>query len=278
MPGVVTLTFDIVVKPPGISEGLIDKNMVAFLQPTPGIGGSTFDWSLSNPNGKPVANGDNLRANATYTTLPADNAQFGLKTAHFACSGVNIPDTNFEVFYTGIEFNHPGGDPTQPNWFFYYKQNAGGGAYGYEPDAARRSNSISAGGDVSIAIAREAYTGDAYYLTATVAGRLKVTGASGENRWYANFIGILAHERFHANQQTNDPAIDADRDNLSDAFETGTSMTDPNDDESATRGTGLFQGVVDHEIYAGGPIEAAGIAGADTTKDWASPGTNNKTH
>jgi hypothetical protein len=30
----------------------------------------------------------------------------------------------------------------------------------------------------------------------------------------------------------------------------------------------------DREVYAGGPVEEAGINSADTTQDWAQPGTN----
>lgn len=37
---------------------------------------------------------------------------------------------------------------------------------------------------------------------------------------------------------------------------------------------GVLPGFTDDEIYAGGPIEEAGVAGADTSQDWAFPGTN----
>jgi hypothetical protein len=56
-------------------------------------------------------------------------------------------------------------------------------------------------------------------------------------------------------------------------FETNTSKTDPDDADSAAGGGITFN---DDEIYAGGPVEQAGINGADTAKDWANPGTNSK--
>lgn len=40
---------------------------------------------------------------------------------------------------------------------------------------------------------------------------------------------------------------------------------------SATGGGVTFS---DDEIYAGGPVEELGVTGADTSQDWANPGTN----
>jgi hypothetical protein len=147
--------------------------------------------------------------------------------------------------------------------------------YGYEPMAANRSHSISAGGDGTIKIADEAYLGDKHIVTTiNAAGRLVATGASGTTKYYANFIGVLEHERFHANGQTNaGPPTDRDSDRLSNDFETMTSQTHPDDASSAQ---GPFAGLPDREVWAGGPVERDAIKSADTKEDWAAPGTNSK--
>ena len=130
-PGVLNLEFEVSVVPSGIAAKLVQKNMVFFGEPTTTINGSTFAWATANatPPGKPTVSGDNLKANATYTTLPAANDQFGAKKAHFACTGMELPGGDFEVFFPKIETNHPpnGAAPAEPNWYYYWKQVLGGG-------------------------------------------------------------------------------------------------------------------------------------------------------
>ena len=278
--GVLTMDLKVLVTPTG-TAGVTGHDGVKFsdrcFYKLPTINGSTFAWDAANTGGKSAASGEHLIAKATYTALPPANTDFGLKQAEFEYDGHTdtLTKGDFEVFYMGQEKNHRGGDPTHPNWFHYYRLNEGGTAYGYEPVAATRSHSLSAGGDGSIKIADEAYLGDQYLVTAiNGAGFLVATGASGTTKYYANFIGVLQHERFHANGQTNaGPPTDRDSDRLSNDFETTTSNTDPDDAFSAQ---GPFAGFPDREVWAGGPVERDAIQLANTDQDWANPGTNSK--
>lgn len=83
---------------------------------------------------------------------------------------------------------------------------------------------------------------------------------------------MLEHERQHANNETPGQN-DSDGDDLSDAFETNTSQTHPNNAFSAAGGGVNFS---DDEIFAGGPVEEGGINGANAAQDWANPGTNHR--
>jgi transglutaminase-like putative cysteine protease len=252
-----------------VKEFLKDNKIRWTIQAT---GSSALTWD--SPWSGDVKKGEGLDCEATFTGLPSNNTDFGLKQVKMEVltDGASVDDTkttNIEVFYTGTAKNHPGGDPTHPNWFHYYKENAGGGAYGYEP--AGRSHSLSAGGVASVKIGD-----DSYITTNIVAGQLTATGWSGTNRYYANFLGVLAHESQHATGEINPPGGPTDRDSdwLTNDFETGTSSTDPDDKYSAHGVLPASGGWSDDEIYAGGPVEQAGIGGADTSQDWASPGTN----
>ncbi len=277
-PGVLTMDVKILVKPTGTAgvtghDGVKFSDRCFFKLPT--INGSTFAWDAANTGGKSAASGEHLNAKATYTTLPAANTDFGLKQAEFECDGHTdtLVKGDFEVFYTATEKNHPGGDPTHPNWYHYYRLNEGGTAYGYKP--AGRSSSLPTGGDASVEIGNEAYLGDQYITTTVTAGQLTATGWSSTNKYYANFIGVLAHERQHATNETVNPAQDPDGDFLSSVFETGTSSTDQANKYSA-RGALVGPDWDDGEIYAGGPVEQNGIQNANTSNDWANPGTNHK--
>lgn len=235
-----------------------------------------MSWDANNPGGQPAANGDFLEATAIFTGLPTSNSAFGRKKVAITVDGVVKDQKAMEVFYSATEFNHSGGNAAEPNWFYYYKQNAGGGSYTYEPTPGFRSHSLSGGGEVSIQIGDYVHSpGDSFFTTSIVGGRLTVTGISGVNTYYPHFVGVLAHERQHANEEvTSRPPIDNDFDRLPDTFETATSKTDPNDSRSASFSLGSQWD--DGEVYAGGPVEEGGIKSADTTQDWASPGSNSQ--
>jgi hypothetical protein len=275
--GVLTMDLKMLVKPAGCLaatpyKGQKLKDRCKFILPQ--ITGSTFAWDLLHTDGKPTVSGDNLICKATYTTLPANNTDFGAKQAEFQRDGANIANKgDFEVFYDGVSANHPGGVATDPNWFFYYKQNEGSSSYGYV--AVGRSQSAPGGGDTSVKIGNEAYTGDQFIKTSVASGQLTASGWSSTNKYYANFLGVLAHERQHANNETTNTSLDPDGDFLSSTFETGTSSTSPTNKFSAQ---GSLSGTQwdDGEVYAGGPVEENGIKNADTSKDWANPGTNHK--
>lgn len=284
--GVLTINLKVLVEPTG-TAGVTDYKGIKFsdrcVYTLPPIAGSTFMWDAANPGGKSNPSGNHVVAKATYSTLPSLNSEFGLKEADFKCDGmipveidhttdpfVNPPE--FEVFYTGTATNHRDiANPTFPNWFVYYKQNEGGGSYTYDA-ASSTSNSIAGGGDGSIKIADNAYTGgDTLITTINSNGRLKYLGRTPFRKRYKYFYGVVQHERQHANNET--PGVnDPDGDDLSTQFENNTSKTDPNDRFSADPSGGIS----DDEVYAGGPVEEAAINAADTSQDWANPGTNNK--
>jgi hypothetical protein len=102
-------------------------------------------------------------------------------------------------------------------------------------------------------------------------GRLELLGRTPFTRRYKYFYGVVQHERQHALNET--PGVnDPDGDDLSSPFETSTSKTDPNNKFSAD----AMNNISDDEVYAGGPVEEAAIKAANTSKDWANPGINNK--
>ena len=272
--GVLTITLAVKVSPAGAID-LVKDNAVFEIDD---ITGSTKTWHANNPNGKATVSGDQLTATVTFTGLPASNDSFGKKTAKITCSGNGLSfekTTDYEVFYSATATNHPtcASCAGCPNWFYYYKNASGGGSYKYK--SSGRSQSLSAGGDSTVEIADEAYAGDEYITTSIVNGQLVATGWSSTIKYYPVFCGVLAHERQHANQQTNaGPPTDRDSDRLSNTFESNTSQTDPDDAESASGVLG--GGWYDREVYAGGPVEQAGIASADKSKDWAYPGSNSQ--
>jgi len=238
------------------------------------VGAMQATWNPSVP-GDPHS-GKGLNPTATFTGMPPNYSDFGPKTITLAVDGLSgCQDTQVvEIYYSGTATNHPAGDPAHPNWFYYYQQNEGGSAYTY---GCRNGTSWSTSGDpASVHICDNAYTGGEYITTTVTGGQLQATGWSGTNRYYAHFLGVLAHERQHANNQINTgPPEDRDSDRLANAFETGTSQTDPDNNCSAA-GALVCPPFFDREVYAGGPVEQAGIAAANTSQDWADPGSNHR--
>lgn len=227
-------------------------------------------------------NCDGMRPLATF---PRYNFAWGAHTLYISIDGPHVPDQQGElnltgtvsyiandkaikVFYDGTGDQNPTADP---NWFCYYKDNAGGGVYTYQ---AGDSSATAGGGMASVRIGDTAYTGNGTIVFdyGNPGDRLRATGWHYDAHWYAYFCGALAHESQHALNETTAPNTDGDTDGdwLRSAFETGTSRTDPSDPNSASGPTGF----TDDEVYAGGPVEQAGIDGADTSNDWAHPGTN----
>jgi hypothetical protein len=223
-----------------------------------------------------VYSGGAFKVKAIFEGLPTNNSDFGEKEVRMIVDGCASQDDMYDikVFYTATATNHPGGTATDPNWFYYYMQNAGGGAYTYDISLST-SQSGSGYGEGTIRIADNAYAGGTYLQTSIVSGQLTYTGQSPTFQYYAHFIGVLEHERQHANNQLQvpGPPSDPDSDLMTSSYETATSSTDPLDQCSAV-GYSACTPFTDQEVYAGGPIEEAAILGADTTNDWASPGTN----
>lgn len=92
-----------------------------------GIGNSAKRWADANPNGKASYSGGFYTATITFSGLPANNSDFGKKTATFSVTNVTITQ-GFEVFFPKNGNNHPACSSCTncPNWFFYWRQtNAG---------------------------------------------------------------------------------------------------------------------------------------------------------
>ena len=235
---------------------------------------SQMEWGPGNPGGQPTFAGSELRATVTFTNLPSNNSDFGLKTTRVLFDDEVAAEASFEVFYSGTARNHfdVENNPNFPNWFIYYRQNFGGGEYRYFP--ARQSQSFAGGGDDLIEIGNDAYEflGNSYSNTSIENGLLTLQKRdAGATSYYRSFVGIVTHERHHANNETRDRVIDTDGDQLPSDFERNTSRTDPADPFSAG---GESVGFNDGEVYANGPVERTAIEGADVSQDWANPGTN----
>ena len=270
-PGI--LEINLKIKVPGIGKMSADIQN-KFLFDIDAIGNSQMQWEQANPGGKPTFTGDLMTAKVKFTGLPQNNSDFGKKMARLNFDGEKLLEEDFEVFYTGTARNHheqQSPNFSYPNWFVFYKQNAGGGAYRYDPFG--QSYSFPGGGDGTIRLSEDAYTkgGNFYFETAQQGERLRlVKEVGGTTSFYTSFIGVLAHERHHANNETRDDSLDPDGDRMSSTFEQETSMTDPANSHSADGGDRHD----DSEVYANGPIEKAAVDAADTSMDWANPGSN----
>lgn len=241
--------------------------------------GAPQQWNPAGGNAKSgkmtIPNGDLPRTNTPFGDTFGTVSVFcedGEGNKHsFESTNMNPPQ-KVKVFYDATASTNPVSNDL--NWFVYYKSNYGNNAIIFGCDSNGRSFSSAGGGDGSVRVCNETYAGDMYITTTTMAGQLTATGWSAITRHYANFVGVVDHERQHANNEiVSGPPLDVDGDFLPSAFETSTSNTNPNQKYSAR---GVLVGVSwdDGEVYAGGPIEQRGITRADTSQDWAQPGTN----
>ena len=201
-PGVLALEFEVSVKPTGIAQKLVDKNMVAFDQPTTAIAGSTFAWEPGNPNGKPTVSNDSLKANAKYTTLPAANDQFGLKKAKFACSGMPIIDADFEVFFAKDATNHPANAavPVEPNWYYYWRPIVGGGNDLEYGGAGGGGGTVAEVKGITLWSYAAPQSKTKITIYEPVAGKFRPYGVGEELSGIDSFAGTVVHEAKHVDQ------------------------------------------------------------------------------
>ena len=95
------------------------------------ISGSTLSWQNGGTGpGKGIYYGGEWEEKAVYTTLPANNGEFGIKDTTVTLTGFGCSqDGNTKIFYARNETNHPGqGAGQTPNWYFYWSQT--GASYG----------------------------------------------------------------------------------------------------------------------------------------------------
>jgi len=120
-PSVLTVTLRAKVDPPGkVNEA---KSRVKFS--VSAIPGSTLTWDGAGDGSATTVSGAFLESVATFTTLPANNSDFGKKTATLYKDNAIVDKRDYEVFFPRDEKNHPGGDANAPNWFHYWSQVSG---------------------------------------------------------------------------------------------------------------------------------------------------------
>ena len=268
-PGKLEIEFEATVTPDTVETRAFLAGKVKF--EVDAIGASVLSWD--NPGGIGVYNSGAFKNKATFTGLPANNSDFGEKKVRMKVTDCSSCDSERPIksFYTAITANHPGGVATDPNWFYYYKDEEGGTDYTYDPTLSTSQSTPSVPN--SIRIANNAYSGSYYIQTSIVGGQRKASGVSSTITYWKYFSGVVVHERFHVSNGANHGAIlDPDADDLKTSVETGTVSSDPNDKYSIDGGV-FGSSVWDDECWAGGPIEKSGIDAADITKDWAQPGS-----
>lgn len=115
--GVLEMNLKARVSPSGMASQIVSR--CHFTIDT--IGTSSMAWDSSNPNGVPIVSNDFFVAKVTFTGLPTSNSAFGLKKVAVYYYGQKKDEKSLEVFFSKWAANHPGGQPGNPNWFYYWK-------------------------------------------------------------------------------------------------------------------------------------------------------------
>lgn len=162
------------------------------------IGSSTLTWD--RPGGKATVSGDFITATATFTGLPENNTDFGLKKARVKHDGNNAGEAEFEVFFPKNEKNHPGdGSGVTPNWFYYWKN---GEVCGIPPTAVYDATTpglygyVRPGTDTILRLGKAApgKNDGPYTLSSTTYGSITNTGQGKGIQCVAETV---AHELHH---------------------------------------------------------------------------------
>jgi hypothetical protein len=217
--------------------------------------------------------GDFITATAIYTRLPQNNSDFGLKKARVKHGGSNAGEAKFEVFFDRDAKNHPGaGAGSDPNWFFYWGQVAGG------------TTDLAYGGRISTRFGYYDYNGsdghlDKCIIYETVVKQDNPTGPKGKAGMDC-FGQTATHERKHYQQfhasgfpvSNGVPvwtaSMDTDTDWLSDSYEDSHGFDKTKMD---TDGDGIND--LEEEPIA---AESNWANDSQKDKDWAKPGMNKK--
>lgn len=162
------------------------------------VGGSTLSWE-GDAGGSPTSvNGDFLETVATFTGLPANNSEFGLKTARLFLDNGEVDTRTYEVFFPRDATNHPGGNSAAPNWFHYWEQVAGvsnvvyGGSSGSSAMAGVRGMT-----DWSYTAAPDKTH---LYMYDEVVTKARSYGVGVEVSGIDNFVASAHHEGKHTDQ------------------------------------------------------------------------------
>ncbi|MEE9368189.1 MAG: hypothetical protein V3V05_04915, partial [Pontiella sp.] len=275
-PGVLTMDLRVLVTPAGAASDIAEK--CYFTVGT--IGSSTMAWDAANPGGKPVVvNDDYLEATVTFTGLPANNSDFGRKTAALYLDGSLMAANDYEVFFRKIAVNHPGGTSTDPNWFYYWKD---GNVCGIDSEVLY-DPIIDYGkyveGDLVVYVgyeAAEANDGIHTYVNRFDSTTIQGTGNGKGIKCVAETI---AHEQLHKHVYQNLSGTDNDADNIPDAMEgsyLGISTATNHPDTFDMAGIFGYSGYYDYgdeEVRC--RVSELNVS-YDTTKDWANPGSQSK--
>ena len=269
-PGVLTMKLKAQI--PGLSA-MPAAEQEKFTFELPFIGISSFEWAPGNVLGIPTINGDFITATATYTGLPQNNTDFGLKIARVKFEGNNVGEAKFEVFFPRDEKNHPGnGAGSDPNWYYYWGQVAGG------------TTDLAYGGHHASRFGYYDYNGSDSHLDHCIIYDKVVqldnsTGPKGKAGMDC-FGQTVTHERKHHQQFHTSgfpvsngvpvwtAALDSDTDWLSDSYEDGHGFVKTKMD---TDGDGIND--LEEEPIA---VESNWANDSQKDKDWANPGKNKK--
>lgn len=156
--------------------------------------------------------GKGLSSTATFTGLPADNADFGAKTITLTMEGVSCNDSKtVEVFFGKTETNHPGGQAGSPNWFHYWRQATGttatlvwaaasGDKYGEVKAMTKWAYAVALAPKAEVTVYNKACGEDEGEAKNSIHGKLKTTGI-------ATFWDTITHEPVHVKQVKDADAL-----------------------------------------------------------------------
>ncbi len=196
------LTMELKAKVPGIGSWPdTEKNKFKF--ELDGIGASSFAWKTpENTGGKVSASGDFITATATYTGLPSNNSEFGLKKARVKYDGNQVGEAKFEVFFLRDVTNHPQlgpyPGPRPKNWYYYWRQ-----VYGtqhvmeYGGSGTGTAAEVKAMTEWSYTVAMNKQLITIYDSTV---GKFKSFGVGEEFSGIDSYIGTVLHETKHVEQ------------------------------------------------------------------------------
>lgn len=236
-----------------------------------------LEWTLSAIYGATLTSNPNPAKGAnvtfTYTRMPTANSQLGNKTLT-----LNYPPTGcsksipLQIFFPKYEKNHPGGLAT-PNWHYYWQQagvSPGGEVPTYWETLNQPGVTLFVNGVWTMYV-----DDDAAGTFSPVIGPQSTTQFDGIDAFAYTWRHELQHKLALTTwfPQGHDSSIDADNDDIPDAYEAtilpayGGPYSTNNAYTHGHQGIGITDG---HEyVYRATQIWSVGTANA---QDWAKPG------
>jgi len=277
-PGVLNVHLKASVLPSGVASQIASRCAFAVSD----IATSTKSWAPGSPNGTPSSSNDFLVAQAIFTGLPVNNSAFGSKTASVTLDAVEMKNNPYEVFFPKWGYNHGGGNPYEPNWFFYWKDGSVAGIPNNAIyDASADYGYVMPGVDSILRLgplAADANSGpEVFNSQNTTYGSLIVTGQGEGTLCVAETV---EHELYHLTiYQDVQSKTDTDSDGVADSSEpnlTGVS-SDPNDGDTYRMRDvygSVYLSYGDNEIRCR-KKELDHTVQVFPAQDWANPGGQN---